>query len=319
MRMWSLASLLVIGCGDKDDTDTAADTDTGGSSTADMGGAAPLAELSSGECPDMSSSGLTSTFLSSGDERTVTLIYPSDTDQDMSMVFFFHGLLDPGHTEQPTAYMADALNAQRLADDLGAVIVMPQSPIQDYLGFQFFLWNVEQGTSESDLVLYDDLRTCMKQQFDTIDLDRVSAMGFSGGSLFATIVAGERGDTLASVVEMSGGADLEVVIADNFLAPYSTPASTMPSLLVTGGTNDVWPSASLTVVDFVDGTDTLEAHLVGDGHFTVRCRHDRGHTITNAELELAIDWSQAHTYETASPYETDGLGGDADWCEVVSQ
>lgn len=319
MRMWSLAGLLVIGCGDKDDTDTAMSGDTGSSSTADKGGVAPLAELSSGECPDLSASGLTSSFLSGGEERTATVIYPSDTDQEMSLVFFFHGLLDPGHTPQPTAYMAEALNAQRLANDLGAVIVMPQSPIQDYLGFQFFLWHVEQGASEPDLVLYDDLRTCLKQQFDSINLDRVSAMGFSGGSLFATIVASERGDTLASLIEMSGGADLKVVLAENLVAPYSTPASAVPSLLVTGGTNDVWPSTSLTVVDFVAGTDTLEERLISDGHFTVRCRHERGHTITNAELNLAIDWSQAHTYAVESPYVVNGLGGDADWCEVVSQ
>ena len=311
--MWMMP-LLMVGCGDKD-TDTASDT---GSTSAVTHQTAPLAALSSGECPDLSASGLTSTFSSSGEQRTATVIFPEDTDQEMSLVFFFHGLMDTGHTPEPTAYMASALGAQALADQYGAVIVMPESPIQSYFGYEFFLWNVEEGTSETDLVLYDDLRTCLAQEFENIDLDRVTAMGFSGGALFTTVVASQRGDTLASVVEMSGGADMEVPMAEGLVAPYSTPAHTMPVLLATGGDDDVWPSPSMILVNFVEGTDTLEAHLVEDGHFTVRCRHERGHTITNAELSLAIDWSQTHRYGEPSPYEADGLGGDADWCEVVS-
>jgi predicted esterase len=144
-------------------------------------------------------------------------------------------------------------------------------------------------------------------------------MGFSGGALFTTIVASQRGDTLAAIVEMSGGSDLEVSLAEGEVASYDTPAYTMPALLATGGTNDVWPSPDFPIVDFVAGTDTLEASLVADGHYTVRCRHERGHTITNAELELAVEWVSVHRFEEPSPYLSSGLGSDEDWCVVASE
>ena len=305
--------LLAAGCGEKDG-DSGEDT----AAAASAQGTAPLAELSSGECPDMSASGNTSTFLSSAEERTATVIYPSAPEGEMAVVFFFHGLMDPGSTPQPTEYMATALQVQAMADELNAVVVLPESPIWNYAGFEFFLWMVEDNTFDNDIALYDDLRTCVAQEF-TVDLDQVYAMGFSGGALFTTIVASQRGDTLAGVVEMSGGADLEVALAQDIVAPYDTPAYTMPALLASGGEQDVWPDPSLALVNFDEGTDTLAGNLVADGHFTVQCRHSYGHTVTNPELEAAKDWVRVHRYNEASPYLTDGLPDSmASWCEVVS-
>ena len=309
-----LGGLWLAGCGDKDGDSSA---DTGAEAATDDQKTAPLAELSSGACPDMSVSGATTSFVSSDEDRTVTILYPSAREADMPVVFFFHGLMDPGSTPEPTTYMAQALGLQDMADELGAIIVLPQSPIWNYAGIEFFLWKVEDGTYDSDIALFDDLRTCVAQEFSP-DLDRVFAVGFSGGSLFTTIVASQRGDTLAGIVEMSGGADLEVALAADIVAPYETPAYAMPALLATGGDNDVWPSASFPIVDFVAGTDTLQANLAADGHFAVRCRHERGHTITSQEVAAAKDWILAHRFGEPSPFEADGLGDSmSDWCEVA--
>ena len=66
------------------------------------------------------------------------------------------------------------------ASPTGSVIVLPESPLRDIYGVKFFLWDVE-GASDHDLVLYDDLRTCLAQEL-SVHLERVSAMGCSGGN-----------------------------------------------------------------------------------------------------------------------------------------
>ena len=131
-------------------------------------------------------------------------------------------------------------------------------------GMQFYMWDIEEGTSEADLTLFDDLRTCAAQAFD-VDLDTLVSAGFSGGSLFNTILYSQRADSLAAVVEMSGGADVEVPLYDNPFAPYDTPSNLPPLLLVSGGQDDIWPDATFTIVNFEAATDTLQANVIEDG------------------------------------------------------
>jgi hypothetical protein len=40
--------------------------------------------------------------------------------------------------------------------------------------------------------------------------------------------------------------------------------------------------------------------------------------MSRQEWNLAKDWLGAHTFGVESPYVTGGLGGDADWCAVVT-
>ena len=169
------------------------------------------------------------------------------------------------------------------------------------------------------MVLYDDLRSCADQQLD-IDLYNIHAMGFSGGGLFTTVIARDRGNTLASIIEMSGGADIDMLTFDYPLSVYETPANTMPALLISGGSTDAWPGGGLELVNFSDATDTLEDHLVGDGHFVVRCEHSSGHQVPMGAISLSWDWITAHTFGEPSPYVQAGLpsSGWSDWCEVAS-
>lgn len=274
---------------------------------------ADLAPLSSGACPRLDESG-SSTFLSSEEERRVTVLLPEDGPEDAPVVFFFHGLSTPDATPEPAEYLAEALGLQDVADELGVVIVLPEAPLREMFGVQFFLWEVE-STESNDLVLYDDLRTCLSDELD-VDLERVSAVGFSGGALFVTEVISQRADTLASFVELSGGSDVDVALLDMTLAPYATPAWTLPGLLVSGGESDVWPDPSFAVVDFEAATDTLTEELVMDSHYLARCYHERGHTITWDAYELTLSWVLAHRFGEPTPYATEGLGDATGWCEV---
>ena len=309
MRIAPLAFLLLTACPPAtDDTDPGTETgETGGEDT--LPAPAELATLSSGECPELGST-TTSTFLSSGVERTATVVIPETPTEDKPVVFFFHGLLDT--SVEPTAYHADALNLQAEANSQGAIFVLPQSRTMTEFGFTFYMWQV-MDEDELDLVLYDDLRTCVTQELDT-DIRRYSALGFSGGALFTTVLARERGDTLATMVEMSGGSDIDFAMAsDEPIAVYGTPANTMPALLFSGGDEDGWPSGFI-MVNFQDATDNLEAKLVEDSHFTWRCRHDMGHTITMPEWGLAKAWALGHSYGVESSYLDGAIDGYTDWC-----
>ena len=272
---------------------------------------ADVVPTSDGECPDMSISGETSSFSSSGEDRKVTIVFPQTTTEPPGVTFFFHGLMDPSSTPNPSQYMADNLDFQEFADSENMVVVLPESGIWNMMGMEFFLWQIEDGTSEPDLVLYDDLRTCVVEHFDA-NRDRIVAGGFSGGSLFTTVVISERGNTLAAAVELSGGANFEVATFEDDFAKYRTPESKFPVLLSDGGDSDVWPDPSFSIVDFQEGTEELAQNLIADGHVVGRCQHNLGHTITMDIWDLALQWLSVHEYQNG--YQLDDL---SDWgCAV---
>ena len=268
---------------------------------------APLETISDDSCPDMTVSGDTSTFSSFGQDRKVTILFPENSVEPPGITFFFHGLMDPGSTPNPSSYMAESLDFQEYADSENMVVLLPESGVWNMMGMEFFLWQIEEGTSEPDLVLYDDLRTCAVEYFGA-NRDRVVAGGFSGGSLFTTVVISERGDTLAAAVELSGGANFEVATFEEDFAKYQTPQSNFPVLLSDGGNSDVWPDPTFTIVDFQQGTEELAQKLLGDGHVVGRCQHTLGHTITMDIWDLALTWLSVHEYQQG--YQLDDL---SDW------
>lgn len=318
MRVLMLACTLTACGGDKSTEDTGSDFSlSDDTATPDSGvdGLAPLAPLSSDDCPDMMETN-TGTFMSSGEERTVTVVVPSgDMEAGGPLVYFFHGLLDPGSTPSPTEYMASALQLQSIADETGVTFVLPQSGLMERLGFAFFMWNVETGDS-SDMTLFDDLRTCASNDRN-IDLTKVHAMGMSGGALFTTVVARERGDTLATMIEMSGGSDISMLTFDSTLSEYDTSAYAMPALLISGGPTDTWPGGGMDLVDFSGATDNLADQLYSDGHYVVRCEHDRGHSVPYEAVQASWEWVEAHQFGEESPFITEGIEALGSWCSVV--
>ena len=311
-----LTLFLVLG-GCAGSADDVSDPPGPNEAISDEGGLAPLTEPSSGDCPDLTQSH-TTTFSSNGEERVVTAVIPNDPPDSMPLVFFFHGLLDPGSMPVPTEYMASALNLQTVANNTGVAFVLPQSGLMSRAGMSFFMWAVDEFEG-NDMVLFDDLRTCASEQL-SIDLNDVHAMGMSGGALFTTLVLRERSDTLASAIELSGGADIDMLTFDNTLSEYITPAKQVPTLLIAGGTTDVWPGGGLELVNFTQATDVLEDHLVSDGHFVVRCEHNQGHVVPLAAVNASWDWIEAHRFDEDSPFAATGIddvSSMSDWCVVA--
>lgn len=286
--------------------------DTGGGGVAEVG-PAPLVEPS-GACPAITGSG-DYEITAGGLTRNFTLVAPTDPQGPVGLTFFFHGLMGASGPD-PASYFADALRLQATADAEGLIFVLPVSGVMSLAAQEFYLWDIALETT-ADLTLYDDLRTCVARAFD-VDLSRTVAAGFSGGALFTTVIAAQRSDTLAAIVEGSGGADLAVPIWEQTAAAYAAPAQPLPALLITGGERDVWPDPTFTIVDFVAATDTLQARRAADGHASVRCDHGRGHTLTNPAWELALDWITSHRFGDASPWpDAASLGDAADWCTFV--
>lgn len=276
----------------------------------------PVESVSDGECPDMSATN-TGTFSSAGQERTVTMVIPDTPTESMPLIYFFHGLLDPQSTPQPTSYISTVLGLQRLANDMGVVFALPQSGVMSRLGIQFFMWDVEDANSP-DIVLVDDIRACAFTELG-IDLARVHAVGNSGGALFTTMVVRERSDALASMVEISGGSDIEMLTFDSALSAYETPTTPVPSLLISGGENDEWPGGGITLVDFDAATDSLEDQLMADGHFVIRCRHSLGHSVPMTAIGAMQVWTEHHVFNEESSIEDAGVEAFdelAGWCTV---
>lgn len=319
MNIRLIIPLLALACGSSTEGDTSGKSgadDTGPSDTGahSSSGVAELAALSSDDCPDLSTSG-TSSFSSSGRDRTVTTVLPSTIEENMPVVFFFHGLLDAS-TSSPSAMMASGLNLQSYADELGVIFILPESELISVAGFSFYMWTVDTVDGD-DIVLYDDLRTCASDQL-SVDLERISAMGFSGGGLFTTVVARDRGNTLASIVELSGGSDVTIPTFTDLFAEYDTPTYAMPALLMAGGTNDVWPGGGVTLVDFSAATDTLQGKLADDGHFVVRCEHTQGHAVPLSAVTDSWEWIEAHRFGEPSPFITSGVDMLTTGCEQIT-
>jgi len=308
-----LSFVFFIGCSDKNDaTDTAGDTagltDSATSGTTDTGTSetelpepAALAELSDGECPDLTTSGVRSSFQSGGFTREVITLLPSTLGEDMPIVFVWHPL---GGDAQ---YMVDALNLQSWADSYGAVIVVPESEPGNLLEWDF--WNDET----TDLTFYDDLRTCAADQLP-IDLSRLSIFGFSAGALWSSKLSILRGDTLATAVISSGGCEMDLPTGTHFI-DCEPPAMNFPALVAWGGANDVYGISGLNV-SFEDSTLNYLDLLEENDHFTVSCDHGTGHTIPSALVTPFADWLVAHTYGAPSPYESTGISDFPSYCAI---
>lgn len=304
----ALLSAALVGCPSAGSS--SADDDD--STEAPLPQPAPLAESSDGECPDLSSPGV-STFSSAGMDRKVVTAFPQGETEGLPVIFFFHGLTTPD--QNPAEQMANALDLQGLAEDLPAIIIIPEAPATAMpLVGEVSIWGI-LGTPEADLALYDDLRGCVVNELAG-DIRRVHSVGFSGGALWTTQMLMSRSDTLASAVEFSGGAEFELPLDGSPFLGYESPAERTPALLVAGGEADEWPQG-FGLIDFVATTDTLQGGLRVDGHFIARCDHEAGHTIPASGWDFGQDWVMAHEYGVESPFATDGIGEQESWCGIV--
>ncbi|HCP44766.1 MAG TPA: hypothetical protein DIU15_01865, partial [Deltaproteobacteria bacterium] len=223
--------------------------------------------------------------------------------EGMPLIMAFHGLNLPGST--PVELWLESL--QQAADFYNAVIVAPEGLVyQMGLTGEFLGWGF-LGDPERDLILFDDLRTCMDQGFD-IDLNRLSLMGHSGGALWSSVLMMRRTNAVASIAEYSGGSDFDIPLLGGPFVSYQDPGREVPTLLVSGGTTDIWPGGGVEFINFESTSDNLQTHMVSDGYLVARCKHDLGHTTWPDDTWiLGLEWATRHEFGEASPMTSDDL------------
>lgn len=279
---------LLIACVPSDGTETA---DTGPDPSAYLAGTAPLAAVSDGACPDLDDGNVD--LVSAGLDRTVKILLPESGGEGKPVVFAWYPL---GGSAQ---WLVSALDLRGFADAVDAIVVVPSAA--DGAAFEWAFADAAEGNE--DLVLYDDVRACLYEQY-AVDLGRVSSMGFSAGALWTSYLSVHRGDTLSAILPFSGGADPVVA--------YETPAGPFAALLPFGGPNDLYGGG---VVDFAETTGNFADDLAADGHFVVVCDHGGGHTIPAEGRDMMDAWLVAHTYGEPSPFVGD-ISAFPDYCAI---
>ncbi|MBT9559138.1 MAG: hypothetical protein IV100_24105 [Myxococcales bacterium] len=261
-----------------------------------------------GTCPTFKAG--KQSFMSSDLEREIIVTLPDDPS-GAGVLFLWHGFGDT-HSN-----FSAALGAQDISGSETLITVAPQAvidpvsseklaPYKD-LAAQFIgplppTWSVLDGP-EPDIVLFDDLLSCLAAQYD-VDLKRVYTLGFSQGALFSTRLVLLRSEVLAGAALWSGGLGSTGGLLEVVRFEYESPKRKIPVLAVAGGATDLWPNEQLPLVNFQTGTTELAAALRADGHAVVDCNHGLGHTIPADGLQWGLPFLFSHqwTEDGASSY-----------------
>lgn len=261
--------------------------------TSYLKGTAALAAPSGGACPSMKETGAVE-LVSNGVDRKVRVVVPSTGGEGAPVVFVWHPL---GAT---AAQIAIWLDVATWAEATGTVVVVPFAKEGNL--FEWDFWN----DLDDDLVLYDDLRACLWSEL-AVDLGRVGSTGMSAGGLWTSFLGIHRGDTLATILPMSGGT--------GDLMDYDTPGGDWPAMLVYGGANDTWGGSGVEV-SFADTTLTFAGQLHADGRRVVLCDHGGGHTLPAEAMDMTATWLLEHSYGAPSPFADGDLSAFPEWCAV---
>lgn len=253
---------------------------------------------SGGTCPTLVQ-GRNEGFLSAGQERKF-LVYLPENPQGAPVVFAWHWL--GGTAQQIVNYMD--LDTEYV-DEGGAIVIAPDSCCGT------FEWSFSPSDDPNvDLTFFDDLLSCVWQQYD-VDLDRVYTMGMSAGGLWTTFLLQRRSENLAAAAPLSGG--IGGVTEDAPIMNYEPPTRPLPVLLTWGGPTDTYGPYS-----FDQGSQLLSSELQAVGSWVGECVHDDGHTIPDGATQYVWRFFEDHRWSDTSPPYAQGFpeGAFPEWCSV---
>ncbi len=241
----------------------------------------PVARIET--CPELVE-GRNTEFVSAQLERTFDLILPEDYDATATypLAFALHGI---GASIEKIIYdngMADYTAAN------GYILVAPEAIER---GGRRAWDPVSSADYNVDIVLFDDLLTCVTEQF-SVDPNHVHLTGMSLGGLMTGTLISTRSEVIGSTAPLSGG----------FMTPPMDETLPLPTLVVWGGENDTSNGQ-----DFHQLAEEMMDTLVERDHFVVGCNHGMDH-VTDATFwpyvfQFFTDHPQGVTPE---PY-ADGL------------
>ena len=218
-----------------------------------------------GVCPALVASPATTTITSSSAQRSFIVVRPTTIapGETLPVVFLWHWLGGDAGAMASTLEVQAAANARRF------IGVVPTAK-----GDGLFRWPFEasqtQARVDEEARFFDDMLACVAAELP-VNKECVSSVGVSAGALWTSQLATLRSERLASMVSLSGG-------TGGFVRNWSTTPHRLPSLVLWGGSGDVYPS-QLPVMNFEKASHDLEAAMKADGHFLLECTHNCGHAV----------------------------------------
>lgn len=257
---------------------------------------------SGGSCPAIAP-GYNTGFTSDGRSREFMLVVPSnhDASKQYPLVFAWY------HITGNAMDFIEYIDVQKVADERQMILVVPQDS-----GMFEATWPMtplDNDQASVDLVFFDDLLSCISEQF-SVNANCVASAGVSAGGLWTAFLGQRRGKWLSSNLVFSGGYPTEF---GQYWWNWQESPHTFASLVLWGGPNDQLG------INFHQASLNYKNHLAGDGHYIVSCQHDNGHGApppdageTEPPVGALFDFVLDHPYwyEGVSPYQTEGAPAD---------
>ena len=251
-----------------------------------------LPRMAQEDCPAMEG-GRVRGFPSSGLSWDFVLALPEDAGDGRSwpLVFLYHGL------PSDVASVMAASEMDRLVDDLGFILVVPESrKVGTY-------WDFALDRDSVDLALFDDLVTCVSAAYP-VDPDRVHVTGMSGGGLWTGKLSFWRSEVIASAAPMSGG----------ILVSRPSTERKMPVMVTWGGEDDLSHGQDFHLLS----AWLIEAYAE-NGNFIISCNHGTGHSLVPEFSPWVLRFLLDHPRGVdPDPYAAGLPDAFPGFCEVVS-
>jgi len=154
----------------------------------------------------------------------------------------------------------------------------PGTQDREYLLDWPFGWGVQQWQRDMELTAFDDLLTCISEQYN-VDPCRVYGVGVSAGGLWISYLSTtDRAEYLASVASLSGGlGEVEVFGEIVWNQEYAPQPNKFPTLVLWGGSLDMF------IINFEKASTRYATALLDDNHFVFTCVHSSGHGVPPIE------------------------------------
>lgn len=141
------------------------------------------------------------TIFVSGEERNFKYYIPKNLSEKTSLLFRFHGNMSrSAHPDKelpdPVASIRENNVLNKIADTENIIVVYPAGS-----------WNnntVGWGSTQSELLFFDELLLYFQDKFTTISPEQVFVSGHSSGAIFSFALAGYRADKITAAVSVSG-------------------------------------------------------------------------------------------------------------------
>jgi len=257
--------------------------------------------------------GMNNNFLVNGVARSFYLDIPKtiNSGTNWPVIFAWHGLGDSAENFRGLiSYYVDGSYPYIAVTPVSRAMMVPN-------GVE---WNnLKTDEFNDEVALFDQVLFCLEAKYGT-DEDRIHTSGFSAGSIMSDLLGTIRGDRIASIFTYSGAYfaneanvnDLSF-LAKPFVSWPDPVQSSYTQVLVHGSEAEDLYGFGTIEINFYKTANNDQPWLNGNGHDTVICNHNQGHTNAGPNALAMIDFFKNHPRNTVSPWR-DGLPAAFDEC-----